>query len=72
MCLPVKKLNKYTKPFWDDNVKQAYKNELKSRIKWVRHGKSKANNNQLHINYKKAKRTFRRIIRNANQRFINK
>ena len=70
--LPIKKVNKHTKPFWNDEVKTAYKSEQLARNEWLNNGQSRNRDDEYYVNYKNRKKIFRRVLRKASQTFVDK
>ena len=61
--LPKIKFNKGLKPYWDTNLNSFSKDNKKARADWIREGKPREAGNRFYINYKNAKRQFRKAQR---------
>ena len=61
--LPQVKYNKALKPFWNETLSKLSKENKNVRSEWVRAGKPRDQNSTVYMNYKDAKRKFRKEIR---------
>ena len=62
--IPAVKYHKSLKPFWNDDVRNAYRNMRALRLDWLRNGKPRAESLSF-TRYKAAKHTFQRVFRQA-------
>lgn len=65
MLLPISKFNNHVKPYWNTDVKAAYKRQKTERLKWLQQGKPRGRENVFFTNYKAAKRIFINAQKNA-------
>ena len=70
--LPRKGFSKYTKPYWNDEIKELHKLERKARTEWIQADRPRDKENDLYTSYKRAKDLFRSSQRRASDEYINK
>ena len=71
-ALPRKSFSKYTKPYWNDEIKALHKVERNARIEWVKADRPRDRNNKLYSDYKRAKDRFRSAQRRASGEYVDK
>jgi len=68
--LPSCSYNPYTKPYWNDDVKEAHNLAREKRRIWLLHGKPRGMHFQTYSEYKEAKRQFRKTQKIASDKYI--
>ena len=71
-ALPLKRFNKYSKPYWTRDVKLAHDISRSCRRDWLAAGKPRGGQHQSYANYKSAKNAFRKIQRLESNKYIDK
>ena len=71
-ALPLKRFNKYSKPYWTRDVKFAHDISRSCRRDWLAAGKPRGGQHQSYANYKSAKNAFRKIQRLESNKYIDK
>ena len=70
--LPKSKYNKHTKPYWTSEVKAAHTKQRLLRRQWINAGRPRGNDNEYYANYKRAKRLFTNIQKQAIENCLSK
>lgn len=69
-CIPSSSFNHFTRPGWTSSVKELHKIERAKRRIWIGQGISRGMEFTSYLEYKKAKRNFRRALEEAHERYM--
>ena len=64
-CIPCRRSNRMTKPYWNDDVIQANKFECAYREKWTLEGKPRGKDFPTYVEYKPCKKKKKKKIEHA-------
>ena len=70
--LPKSKFNKFTKPYWTKEVKEAHTISRNLRRIWINENRPRGRQYQSYLNYKNAKANFRKLQRQESERYYDK
>jgi len=62
----------HVRPFWDDELKDLHKEQIRLRHVWIGHGKPRDNTHKSYTDYKAAKRRFAGMFEDKQQQFYQK
>ncbi|MEW8546461.1 MAG: reverse transcriptase domain-containing protein, partial [Candidatus Thiodiazotropha sp.] len=69
-CFPVKKFHRFLKPYWNQELGDFHKCMKLKRSAWVAAGKPRESDCLLYLEYKSAKREFRRCHRKCVNKYL--
>jgi hypothetical protein len=72
VSIPPCRFKAHVRPFWDDELKDLHKEQIRLRHVWIGHGKPRDNTHESYSDYKTAKRRFARMFEDKQQQFYQK
>lgn len=69
-CIPLSSFNPFTRTGWTSSVKELHKIERAKRRIWIGKGRPRGIEFTSYLDYKKAKRNFRRALEEAHENYM--
>lgn len=70
--IPRRSYRPHLKPFWNTDIDDAHREMLQKRHVWIQQGRPRSIFDESYLNYKNSKCVFRRLLRNASYKYLQK